>query len=180
MHYKKGAVAILKRMFGIKTEASSVIEYQETDSFVAPLQGRLLPLTAVPDEVFSKKMLGDGFAIDPTSGDVVAPVSGEIATLFPTKHAIGIIDSNGREVLIHFGIDTVHLQGKGFKSLVKQGEKVTIGQKILTVDLEMVRSKAFSVVTPIVFTNLKEGQNVSLRSNKSVKLGQKINVEISE
>lgn len=175
-----GAVVILKRMFGIKTEASSVNKFQETNLFVAPLHGKLLPLTAVPDEVFSKKMLGDGFAIDPASGEVVSPISGEVATLFPTKHAIGIVDANGREVLIHFGIDTVHLQGDGFKSLVKQGEKVTAGQKILKVDLELVRSKALSVVTPIVFTNLKEGQTVSLQNSENVQLGQKINIEITE
>jgi PTS system D-glucosamine-specific IIC component len=173
-------VAIIKRMFGIKTEANSVIEFQETNLFVAPVQGNLLPLAAVPDEVFSKKMLGDGFAIDPTSGEVVSPISGEVATLFPTKHAIGIIDANGREVLIHFGIDTVHLQGNGFKSLVKQGEKVIAGQKILKVDLELVRGKALSVITPIVFTNLKESQTISLQNNESVKLGQKIDVKITE
>jgi len=167
-------------MFGIKTEANSVIEFQETNLFVAPVQGNLLPLAAVPDEVFSKKMLGDGFAIDPTSGEVVSPISGEVATLFPTKHAIGIIDANGREVLIHFGIDTVHLQGNGFKSLVKQGEKVIAGQKILKVDLELVRGKALSVITPIVFTNLKESQTISLQNNESVKLGQKIDVKITE
>ncbi len=173
-------VAILKRMFGLKTEAHSVMELQETNIFVAPLQGNLLPLAAVPDEVFSKKMLGDGFAIDPSSGEVVSPISGEVATLFPTKHAIGIIDATGREVLIHFGIDSVHLQGNGFKSLVKQGEKVTAGQKILKVDLELVRSKALSIITPIVFTNLKEGQSVSIQTSENVRLGQKINLEITE
>ncbi|WP_432665953.1 glucose-specific PTS transporter subunit IIBC [Wukongibacter baidiensis] len=148
------------------------------DEFVSPLSGRLLDLKDVPDQVFSGKMMGDGFAIEPKKGEVVSPVNGKVATVFPTKHAIGIVAENNREILIHFGIDTVKLEGEGFEILVEQGETIKAGQPILRVDLNKVNDKAPSVITPIIFTNLSEGEAVSFNPGKEVKAGQKDIIKI--
>jgi glucose PTS system EIICBA or EIICB component len=107
-------------------------------------------------------MMGDGFAVDPSEGVVVSPVDGEIINLFPTKHAIGIRTPNGREVLIHIGIDTVKLEGKGFESFVQEGDSVKAGQKLLEFDLDFVKENAPSLISPIVFTNLEEGKTVQI------------------
>ena len=142
-------------------------------TFLAPIDGKILPITEVPDEVFSQKMMGDGFAIEPANGEVVSPVNGVITTVFPTKHAIGITADNGSEILIHFGIDTVNLKGEGLEALVEQGAKVKAGQPILKVNLNEVKGKVPSVITPVVFTNLTEGQTVSVKAGSEVKRGQK-------
>jgi len=150
-----------------------------TDVFHAPIKGKLLELKHVPDKVFSQKMMGDGFAIEPANGTVVAPVNGKINVLFPTKHAIGITSENGREVLIHFGIDSVNLQGEGFEALVKEGQEVRAGQPLLKVDLESVKDKVPSIITPVIFTNLSEGEKVVLSSNRDVESGDADVVEIA-
>ncbi|UOY93844.1 glucose-specific PTS transporter subunit IIBC [Ectobacillus sp. JY-23] len=142
------------------------------EEIAIPIDGKILPITAVPDQVFSGKMMGDGFAIEPSEGTVVSPVNGEIVNIFPTKHAIGIQSEGGKEILIHFGIDTVKLGGEGFESLVAQGDKVTQGQPLLKVDLDFVKNNAPSIITPIVFTNLKDGQEVVVTEGTATK-GQK-------
>ncbi|MBV7272683.1 PTS transporter subunit IIABC [Clostridiaceae bacterium UIB06] len=143
------------------------------DTFVAPIDGKIVAITDVPDEVFSQKMMGDGFAIEPENGEVVSPVNGTITTLFPTKHAIGITADNGREILVHFGIDTVNLQGQGIEALVQQGDKVKAGQQLLKVDLNEIKGKVPSIITPIIFTNLAEGESVSVKTGQQIKRGQK-------
>ncbi|MFD0770849.1 glucose-specific PTS transporter subunit IIBC [Bacillus sp. CGMCC 1.60114] len=137
-----------------------------------PIEGKILPITEVPDQVFSGKMMGDGFAIEPTEGTVLSPVNGEIVNVFPTKHAIGIQSEGGKEILIHFGIDTVKLNGEGFEALVSQGDKVTQGQPLLKVDIAFVKENAPSIITPIVFTNLQEGQQVEIKKQGNVKKGE--------
>ncbi|RSK26493.1 PTS glucose transporter subunit IICBA [Bacillus sp. HMF5848] len=127
-----------------------------SESIALPIEGEVISITDVPDQVFSQKMMGDGFAIKPTNGVVVSPVEGKILNVFPTKHAIGLESSNGTEILIHFGIDTVKLEGKGFTSFVKEGDVVKQGQKLLEVDLSYVEKHAPSTITPIIFTNLGE------------------------
>ncbi|APH05518.1 glucose-specific PTS transporter subunit IIBC [Bacillus weihaiensis] len=138
------------------------------DVFVSPLTGEIKPITEVPDQVFSGKMMGDGFAILPTEGTIVSPVNGKILNVFPTKHAIGIQSEGGKEILIHVGIDTVNLKGEGFETFVQEGDVVEQGQKLLEVDLDFVKKNAPSIMTPIVFTNLKEGQTVKLQANNQV------------
>ncbi|MCR2823651.1 N-acetylglucosamine-specific PTS transporter subunit IIBC [Lederbergia panacisoli] len=122
--------------------------------FVMPITGEVIPLTDVPDQVFSQKMMGDGFAIIPEKGAVASPVDGEILNVFPTKHAIGIRSKQGYEILIHVGIDTVNLKGEGFTSHVKEGDNVSKGQEILTFNLDYIKKNATSAITPIIFTNL--------------------------
>ena len=142
-----------------------------------PIEGVLVPLEKVPDPVFAEKMMGDGFAIDPANGKVYAPVAGEVVNLFPTKHAIGIMSNEGREVLIHFGIDTVTLKGEGFTAHVEAGDKVQVGDLLLTVDLEAVRAKVPSVVTPVLFTDLTPDQKVEVVEGP-VKVGETNKVRV--
>ncbi len=137
--------------------------------FVSPIQGRVLPITEVPDGVFSGKMMGDGFAIEPKDGKIVSPINGKVLNVFPTKHAIGLQADNGMEVLIHIGIDTVKLKGEGFTSLIEEGDTVKQGQALMEVDLDYVKAHAPSIVTPIVFTNLSEDQSVELKATGEVK-----------
>ncbi|TWT00546.1 glucose-specific PTS transporter subunit IIBC [Planomicrobium sp. CPCC 101079] len=136
--------------------------------FSSPLTGEILPITETPDQVFSGKMIGDGFAIRPTDGKVVSPVNGKVVTVFPTKHAIGIAADNGTEILIHIGIDTVHLKGEGFTSHIEQGDLVEQGQLLMEVDLDYIEKNAASIVTPVVFTNLEEGQTIELKKSGNV------------
>ncbi len=145
----------------------------KADIFVSPITGEIKPISEVPDAVFAEKMMGDGFAILPTDGAIVSPVDGTIVNLFPTKHALGIETDNGLEILIHVGIDTVKLEGNGFEALVAQGDKVKRGQLLLKVDLAYVKEHAPSIITPIVFTNLKEGETIQIDKNGNVKSGEK-------
>jgi len=133
----------------------------ESDPFILqPLEGQLVPIETVPDPVFSQKMMGDGFAVQPNNGTVVSPVDGKVVSVFPTKHAVSLIDHNGKEILIHVGIDTVSLKGEGFTSFVKDGQTVKKGQKLLEVDFEFIKEKVPSIITPVVFTNLSENEKV--------------------
>lgn len=118
-----------------------------------PITGKVIPLDEVPDAVFSGKMVGDGFAVIPTNGKVYAPVNGKIVQFFPTKHAIGIIDETGLEVLIHFGIDTVELKGEGFTTHKAVGDTIKVGDLLLEVDLNVLESHGKSAITPVVLTN---------------------------
>ena len=119
---------------------------------LAPFDGWCLPLTEVPDEVFAARMLGDGLAIDPTSGIVLAPCDGEIVTLPQSAHAVSIRSADGVEVLIHIGIDTVVLGGSGFEARVKVGARVRCGDELIRFDLDRVVRSAKSLMSPIVMT----------------------------
>lgn len=150
------------------------------DHFVSPLRGEIKPITEVPDAVFSGKMMGDGFAILPSEGVVVSPVDGKIINFFPTKHALGILSTSGREILIHVGIDTVNLKGEGFEALVQENDEVQMGQPLLKVDLEVIKEKVPSIMTPIVFANLAEGEEVQLQKEGEVDMGEENIIIISK
>ncbi len=132
----------------------------------SPMAGEILSITDVPDQVFSQKMMGDGFAIKPSDGKVVAPVSGKILNIFPTKHALGMQSEDGLEILIHIGIDTVKLKGEGFTQKVEEGQTVKQGDLLMEVDLDYIANNAASTVTPVIFTNLQEGQSVNVKAGK--------------
>jgi PTS system glucose-specific IIC component len=140
----------------------------------SPLQGRVMPLEQVPDEAFAGKVLGDGFAIEPTDGVVVSPVDGEVGQLFRTNHAIGLMTADGLEILIHVGIDTVKMNGEGFKAFVSVGQKVKAGDKLLEFDLALVKSKAKSTITPIVVTNMDAVASVETLASGNVARGQDV------
>lgn len=121
--------------------------------FVSPAGGRLMNITEVADPAFSSKMLGDGFAVDLTDGEIGAPFDGEVTAAFPTGHAFGLKRKDGLECLIHVGMDTVQLNGKGFDVKVKQGQMVKKGDTLVVVDLDEVRAAGKSLVTPVIFTD---------------------------
>ncbi|MED5099699.1 glucose-specific PTS transporter subunit IIBC [Niallia sp. FSL K6-0212] len=150
------------------------------DSFVAPIKGELVPITEVPDAVFAGKMMGDGFAIIPSEGTVVSPVDGKIVNLFPTKHALGILADNGREILIHFGIDTVKLKGEGFETLVSENDQVKQGQPLLKVNLDYIKENATATITPVVFTNLAEGEAVQINKRGNVEFKEEDVITITK
>lgn len=123
--------------------------------------------------------MGDGFAIEPVNGEVVSPVDGTVSVVHSSKHAVGITANNGLELIIHFGIDTVNLKGEGFTTLVNVGDKVKAGQPILKVDLELVKGKVASVITPIIFTNLG-AKSVAVQAGENVKRGQAMNILVDQ
>lgn len=124
---------------------------KEEFQIVAPVDGDLILLENVPDEMFSQKIMGDGFAVKPENGFVVAPLSGVAETVFPTGHAVGITTKDGIECIVHIGLDTVELNGEGFTTLIKQGAKVKAGQPIVKFDKELLEGKGYELVTMVVF-----------------------------
>ncbi|MCR4781500.1 MAG: glucose PTS transporter subunit IIA [Lachnospiraceae bacterium] len=127
-----------------------------------PVKGQVVELKDVPDETFASGVLGQGFAVKPVDGKVYAPVSGVITTLFPTNHAIGITGDNGVELLVHIGINTVELQGEGFKPHVSQGDKVKAGDLLMECDFTLIENKGFKTITPVVVTNSADYKEVRL------------------
>ena len=140
---------------------------------IVPLtNGELVNISQVPDEVFSSKMMGDGFAMKTSDGIIVSPVEGTIVTVFPTKHAVTINSVDGREVLIHLGVDTVSLKGEGFETFVEENQKVKVGDKLVKIE-----KNAKSSMPIVVFTNLSEGESVKLVEG-TVKAGELNKIEI--
>lgn len=134
----------------------------------APATGELKAITEVEDPVFAEKMLGDGYAVKPINGQVTAPVSGIVSTVFPTKHAIGITTPMGDEVLVHIGIDTVELNGQAFTSFIEAGQKVTKDTVLVEVDLNMLQEHEKDATIIVVFTNGRSLVNTKISYNRSV------------
>ena len=144
---------MFKKLFGLGSKTNE-------ETIVAPLTGAVKNIEGVPDPVCAGRMMGDGVAIDPTEGVVVSPVDGEIVQLFHTKHAIGIKAKNGTEILIHVGLETVKMEGEGFEAHVSEGQAVKAGDKLISFDLELIREKAKSTITPIVITNTDAAESI--------------------
>ena len=143
---------------------------EESEEIASPASGKLIAIEDVPDQAFASKAMGDGFAIEPTDGKIVAPFSGTVTVAFPTGHAYGIKAANGKEVLIHIGMDTVELEGKGFHGRVKQGDTVHQGDVLTEVDLDYIKSQGKSAVTPVILT---DGTAVTLlKKDQSVQAGE--------
>ncbi|MGE6256581.1 N-acetylglucosamine-specific PTS transporter subunit IIBC [Heyndrickxia sporothermodurans] len=157
---------------GVPPEQPSEGVSLENHPFASPLTGKVINIQDIPDQVFSQKMMGDGFGIDPQDGEVYAPFNGTVKSVFPTKHAIGLETENGLEVLIHMGLDTVNLKGEGFTVYVNEGDQISTGQKLATMDISAIKDKVPSLVTPIIFTNLKEGQKVKLLKEGMIRHGE--------
>ena len=134
-------------------------------TIVSPADGDIVKLEDVPDQVFSEKMAGDGIAIMPRSNTFVAPISGVVSKIFVTNHAYSIRAKNGLEVLVHIGLDTVTLKGKGFKRLVEEGIEVKVGKPIIYADLELIESSGKNTITPIVLNHEK----VLLLENQTIR-----------
>lgn len=123
---------------------------QKTAILLSPVTGKCISLEEVPDEVFSTKMMGDGIAFDLTDSKVVAPADGQVTFIAETKHAIGLTLSSGMEILIHIGLDTVTLAGKGFNVLVENGQKVKAGTELLEIDLALMAEHHLQLTTPLI------------------------------
>ena len=142
---------------------------KKNSELVAPVSGKVIELSQVPDEVFSQKMAGDGVAIEPSDDLVVAPADGSITLIFKTNHAFAMTLENGLEILVHIGLDTVELNGEGFERLATEGETVKAGTPIVNINRKLFEEKGYKTVTPVLVTNpdiLKEmnglvGNNVT-------------------
>lgn len=139
---------------------------------VSPITGKTIDLSAVPDPVFSQKLAGDGIAIDPTGDVIVAPADGELTLVFKTMHAFAITLSNGAELLIHIGIDTVSLNGEGFEQLVEAGTTVKAGTPIIKIDRDFILSKGLSLITPLLITNMDIVKELKVNAHNSVTAGK--------
>lgn len=129
-------------------------------TIVAPFAGEVVPMDQVPDPVFAQRMLGDGIAVNPPQRagviDVTAPIAGTVRKIFKTLHAFAIIGDDGAEVLVHIGLETVELKGEPFEALVEAGAHVKAGDPVIRVDVDVIRDKGMTPITPVVFT--KHGQ----------------------
>ncbi len=128
---------------------------------IAPLTGIMMPIEQVPDPVFAKKMVGEGFSIDPLNGQLVSPIAGEVIDLQPSGHAVTIRSQEGLEILIHIGLDTVKMQGEGFDTKVKEGQSVDIGDSLIDFDLDVIANNAKSLLTQVVVTNSERVASVT-------------------
>lgn len=146
--------AILTYMIGLGEEDES--EKDTTPQLHLPVRGQVMPLNEVGDEVFASRAMGDGIAVQPTDGNIYAPVTGEVLTVFPTQHAVGIRTAGGIEVLVHIGINTVDLKGEGFNMTIKQGDHVKAGQQIGTVDLALLQQRGYDTSTMLIVTNMQD------------------------
>ena len=171
--------ASLSFFFGLRPEEIKEIESEtikvesknesKLEELLSPIKGKQINLSEVEDEVFSSGAVGVGIAIVPEKGEVTSPVNGVVSTVFPTKHAIGIVSEKGTEILIHVGIDTVALDGKYYDLHINAGDKVKIGQKLVSFDIEGIKSEGYSTVTPVLVTNSNDLEDVIVMNNKKVK-----------
>lgn len=141
----------------------------EKHTLCSPVTGTVHPITEAPDDAFASKMMGDGFFVYPTVGEVLAPADGEVVFVFDTKHAIGMKSADGTEYLLHIGVDTVALGGKGFNVLVKAGQQVKKGDKLMEFDIDYIRANATSDACLVIFTGLPEGTSVEMTATGEIK-----------
>ncbi len=135
----------------------------------APLSGKVIPLSEVNDEVFSKKIMGEGAAIVPDDGEVSAPFDGVVNTVFPTRHAIGLTNDDGVEVIIHIGLDTVELNGEGFEAFVKDGDRVRKGDRLIRFDRSAIQEKGYDLTTPVIVSNAAQFIDIIETEQKQIK-----------
>ena len=158
-------VAVLKTNLEafLQTSAADQVSSQVSsgEEIKSPMNGTVIPLSEVPDAVFSSEMLGKGFGVEPSEGKAYAPVDGEVTTVFDTKHAIGLMSKHGVEVLIHIGMDTVKLNGKGFDVKVKTGDQVKAGDLLAEFDMDLIKGEGYPVTTAVVVTNTDDCEEIS-------------------
>ena len=154
--------------------ASEDEKLNPSTKLVSPLNGDVKPLSEIKDEVFSSGAMGQGVAIEPSEGVLHAPADGKIALVFPTGHVVGINTTDGAEVLMHIGMDTVNLQGKGFKTLVQKGQEVKAGDPLVEFNIKEIKAAGYEVATPVVVTNSKKYESINQVANGTVEVGQEI------
>ncbi|MFZ7134947.1 PTS glucose transporter subunit IIA [Avibacterium avium] len=150
------------KLFGSKSNKTVEVE------IYAPLSGDIVNIEDVPDVVFSEKIVGDGIAIRPTGNKLVAPVDGVVGKIFETNHAFSMESTDGVELFVHFGIDTVELKGEGFRRVAEEGQTVKRGDTIIELDLDLLEAKAKSVLTPVVISNMDEISHIEKKTGEVV------------
>lgn len=153
---------------------SAKVSYNEAEKLVAPLNGTIVPLKNVKDEVFSSGSMGKGVAIEPKQGLVCAPFACEVVMTFPTGHAIGLRSAKNAEVMIHIGMDTVELDGKGFKILVEKGQTVKAGDPLIEFDMAAIKKAGYVLTTPIIVTNSNNYHDVNVIASGTVSIGDEL------
>ena len=164
-------------MFGLFKKNKT--EKKDTLNFIAPVDGKTMDLSEVPDPVFAQKMAGDGLAIDATGDVIVAPCDGDLTLVFKTKHAFAMTLDNGIELLVHIGIETVSLNCEGFEQLAEAGTKVKAGTPIIKIDREFIKSKNLPLVTPILITNPDVVKSMDAKTGLDAKAGETVVLEYS-
>lgn len=162
------AVGFILTMLFYKEKAVDTASTEEPLTVASPLKGKVVNLSDVKDEAFASGALGMGAAIQPEEGVLYAPCDGTISAFFPTGHAVGLTSDTGIELLMHVGMDTVQLEGKGFRPLVQTGDVVKKGQKLLEFDMELIEAEGYSLVTPVLITNSDDYENVISTEQASV------------
>ncbi|WP_233774957.1 PTS glucose transporter subunit IIA [Haemophilus influenzae] len=155
-------MGLFDKLFGSKENKSVEVE------IYAPISGEIVNIEDVPDVVFSEKIVGDGVAVCPIGNKIVAPVDGVIGKIFETNHAFSMESKEGVELFVHFGIDTVELKGEGFTRIAQEGQSVKRGDTVIEFDLALLESKAKSVLTPIVISNMDEISCIVKKSGEVV------------
>ena len=153
-------VAVLKTNLEAFLQTSAADQVSSGEEIKSPMNGTVIPLSEVPDAVFSSEMLGKGFGVEPSEGKAYAPVDGEVTTVFDTKHAIGLMSKHGVELLIHIGMDTVKLNGKGFDVKVKTGDQVKAGDLLAEFDMDLIKGEGYPVTTAVVVTNTDDCEEI--------------------
>ena len=171
---KKGNTEAIETTSTEPTTVQEVVTDTNDDVICAPCKGEVVALSDVKDEVFSSGAMGKGVAINPSEGKIYSPCDGTISVFFPTGHAIGLQATNGAEVLIHVGMDTVNLNGKGFTPKAKAGDTVKKGQLLLEVDLDEIKNAKLSAITPVIITNTADMKDVIATDAKTASVGDKL------
>ena len=171
---KKGNTEATETTSTEPTTVQEVVTDTNDDVICAPCKGEVVALSDVKDEVFSSGAMGKGVAINPSEGKIYSPCDGTISVFFPTGHAIGLQATNGAEVLIHVGMDTVNLNGKGFTPKAKAGDTVKKGQLLLEVDLDEIKNAKLSAITPVIITNTADMKDVIATDAKTANVGDKL------
>lgn len=144
------------------------------ENLVSPINGLLIPIDQVKDDVFSSKMMGNGFAVEPNDNNFASPVSGKVLSVFPTKHAISIESKNGLEILLHLGLDTVEMNGDPFDIKIKEKDNVNEGQVIGTIDTDMIVESGRSDTVVVIITNMDAIDEFPIVETKQILLGDKV------
>lgn len=151
-----------------------LFSHKKIETIVAPVSGQLINLEKVSDPVFAKKMMGDGLAIIPDDSTIVSPVNGVVATVFPTKHAIMLKSKHGLEIMLHLGIDTVELNGGPFTMAIREGAKVTAGQKLAEMDLKKIKAAGKDDTVMVIITDTNEIKNKIGYTERNITTGDPV------
>ena len=155
-------MGLLKDIFGSKENKIQV---------VAPVAGKLVPLSEVSDPTFSEEILGQGAAVIPSENEFLSPVDGTVTTVFPTGHAVALTSVEGVEILLHIGLDTVKLNGKHFTIHVEEGQQIKKGDLLLEADLEQIKAAGYDTITPVIVCNTEEFAEIAMAEVQAVEAG---------